>query len=323
MSRLTRRGFLSATAGGAAALGLGVARRATGTRTSPPAARPNIILAMTDDQGWAGVGYEGVFPFLRTPHLDEMARSAVRFDRFYAAAPWCSPTRVSCMTGRCPARSNSHKPGDGLQPQDRTIAQVLRAQGYATGHFGKWHLGRPGPEGRGYEECLWTGNNVGHVDPTYTGAKGEKVKLQGEDCDLLVGRTLDFARRAGAAGRPFFVTLWFHVPHSPYGTTPEFEALYADLPEGKRAFWGQLSALDASMGKLRAGLRDLKVAENTLLWFHSDNGGVGGTSGDLRAAKGSLYEGGRRSAPRRWTFCRRSSTRWGWARTWPSSRSTA
>ncbi len=273
-----------------------VAARVAESGESAASKPPNIVLCLADDLGWAGVRYEKVFPFLQTPHLDTMARDAVRFDRFYAAAPWCSPTRVSLMTGRCPARYNSHKPGDGLPSEATTLAEILRQHNYTTAHYGKWHLGgKVSPHEQGYDDSLWTGNNSAHVNPTYTDHQGEKQKLVGEDCDLLVERTLKFLRSGVAADKPCFVTLWYHVPHSPDGTTQEFIDLYKDLPKEKdRVFWGQISALDASIGKLRRGLRELGIADNTLLFFCGDNGGVGGTSGKLRAAKGSLYEGGLR-----------------------------
>ena len=104
------------------------------------APRTNFVLCMTDDQGWGDTGYNGN-PVLRTPHLDAMAAAGVRFDRFYAAYPVCSPTRGSVLTGRNPSRYRSRSWGYDLPLREVTVAEVLRAAGYATGHFGKWHLG--------------------------------------------------------------------------------------------------------------------------------------------------------------------------------------
>src|SRR4051812_35328677 len=106
----------------------------------PALAKPNIILCMADDQGWGDVGYNG-HPVLKTPHLDAMAAAGLRLDRFYAAAPVCSPTRGSVLTGRHPNRFGCFSWGHALRPQEVTLARALRQAGYATGHFGKWHLG--------------------------------------------------------------------------------------------------------------------------------------------------------------------------------------
>ncbi len=105
-----------------------------------PAGRPNIILCMADDQGWGEMGYYG-HPALKTPVFDEMAAKGLRFDRFYAGAPVCSPTRASVMTGRHPNRSGVFLWNYAIRPEEVTIAQVLKKAGYRTGHFGKWHLG--------------------------------------------------------------------------------------------------------------------------------------------------------------------------------------
>src|SRR5210317_171806 len=119
--------------------------------------KPNIILVMADDQGWGDMAYNG-HPVLKTPNFDAMAAEALRFDRFYAAAPVCSPTRASVLTGRHPNRSAVFKWGHSLRPQEITIAERLREAGYSTGHFGKWHLGsvRKGspvnPGAQGFDE---------------------------------------------------------------------------------------------------------------------------------------------------------------------------
>ncbi|MEC8304915.1 MAG: sulfatase-like hydrolase/transferase, partial [Planctomycetota bacterium] len=121
--------------------------------------RPNIILVMADDQGWGDVGYNG-HPFVKTPHLDEMSREGFVFDRFYAAAPVCSPTRASVMTGRTPIRTKVTNHGRYLRPQEETIGEALRDAGYSTGIFGKVHLGSGQPDspcnpsGMGFDEWV-------------------------------------------------------------------------------------------------------------------------------------------------------------------------
>ena len=132
--------------------------------------KPNIILIMTDDQGWGQTGYYN-HPILKTPNLDEMARNGIRFDRFYAGAPVCSPTRASVLTGRVNDRTGVFDHGFALRSQEKTIAQALKKVGYSTGHFGKWHLnglrgpGVPilkndnyGPEKFGFDYWLSTTN---------------------------------------------------------------------------------------------------------------------------------------------------------------------
>ena len=121
--------------------------------------RPHIVLMMSDDHGFGDTGYNG-HPFVRTPHLDAMAKVGVVFDRFYAAAPVCSPTRASVMTGRHPFRGNVPNHGHYLRPHEVTIAEALKGAGYVTGHFGKWHIGSvqkespTSPGGQGFDEWL-------------------------------------------------------------------------------------------------------------------------------------------------------------------------
>src|SRR6266446_1626366 len=106
---------------------------------------PNFILAMADDQGWGDMAYSG-HPVVKTPNFDDLARTGLRFDRFYAGAPVCSPTRASVMTGRTPNRMGCFQWGNTLRPQEVTVAEVLKQAGYTTGHFGKWHLGSLRPD---------------------------------------------------------------------------------------------------------------------------------------------------------------------------------
>jgi arylsulfatase A-like enzyme len=133
---MNRRAFLKAAGAGLCLAGI------RGPRATADVApkKPNIVLVMADDQGWGDMAYNG-HPALKTPNFDEMARTGLRFDRFYAAAPVCTPTRGSVMTGRHPNRFGCFKWGHSLRPQEVTIAEALQIGGYTTGHFGKWHLG--------------------------------------------------------------------------------------------------------------------------------------------------------------------------------------
>ena len=151
---ISRRKFLGLLAGGAVGVAMPRVMRAATTR---PASKPNIILCMTDDQGWGDTSYNGHL-HLKTANLDAMAAAGIRFDRFYAAHPLCSPTRASCLTGRSPVRYRCMSWGHDLPLREVTIAEAVRTAGYATGHFGKWHIGgipdAAGGTGRGLPESF-------------------------------------------------------------------------------------------------------------------------------------------------------------------------
>jgi arylsulfatase A-like enzyme len=264
--------------------------------------RPNIILFMTDDQGWGETGYNG-HPCVRTPVLDEMAMSGLRLDRFYAAAPVCSPTRASVMTGRHPNRSGVFYFNYSTRPEEITLPQILQKAGYRTGHFGKWHLGAVKEEsplnpGRmGADEYL-AHDNFFEMDPPLSrnGAPPEIIK--GESSEIIVNEALAFICKVHAEKKPFFVVIWTGSPHGPYSALDKDVALYSDVPkEEMRRRFAEITAMDRAIGTLRAALRKLAVADNTLLWFNSDNGipkRIDSFNGVFRGAKGSLDEGGLR-----------------------------
>jgi len=308
--------------------------------------RPNIILMMADDLGWGDVGFNGNH-VIRTPNLDEMARAGLRFTRFYSAAPVCSPTRGSVLTGRHPFRYGVTFANEGhMKPEEITLAELLRNLSYKTGHFGKWHLGtltktvidsnRGGPRGvedysppwlNGFDVCFSTEAKVPTWDPMlkpsdkapsigwdylrnpakavsygtyYWNQRGEMVRdnLCGDDSRVIMDRVVPFLEKAVQAGRPFFAVVWFHAPHLPVVAGPKYATLYAGQPPYKKNYYGSITALDDQVGRLRATLRRLGVAGNTMLWFCSDNGPEGrkgkapGLAGPFRGRKRSLYEGG-------------------------------
>lgn len=274
------------------------------------AMRPNIVLVLADDQGWGETGYNG-HPHLQTPVLDEMAATGLRFDRFYAAAPNCSPTRASILTGRHPNRSGVFAPNHTIRPEEISVAQILRSAGYRTGHFGKWHVGAvkaaspTNPARMGYEDYL-AHDNFFELDPPLSRNGAAPETVPGESSAICVDAALEFLRGIRAEGdAPFFVTLWFGSPHSPYRALPEDAALYADV-EGRDLAnrFAEITAMDRALGRFRQGLRDSGEAEDTLLWYMSDNGvtveGIptdqraGLFNGGWRGHKGSLYEGGLR-----------------------------
>lgn len=268
------------------------------------APRPNIVLVMADDQGWGQVGYND-HPHLKTPHLDAMAKSGIRFNRFYAAASTCSPTRASVLTGRTPARTGVPAIGNRLCLQEKTLPQALKEAGYATAHFGKWHLngvGGPGvpilahdpnhPGRYGFDEWLSVTNFFG-IDPLMS-REGEFVALKGESSELMVAEALQFMKRQ--QGKPFFAVIWYGSPHFPFQAGAEDTHGLPGGDNGRLAnHLGEIVAIDRSVGMLRQGLRGMGIEKNTLIWYCSDNGGLKDdphSVGELRGHKGSLYEGG-------------------------------
>ena len=258
-------------------------------------ARPHIVLVMADDHGWGDTGYNG-HPFVQTPTLDAMAAESFVFDRFYAAAPVCSPTRASVLTGRSPVRTKVPNHGHYMRPEEQTIAETLKEAGYVTGLFGKFHVGSAQPDSpcnpsaMGFDEwCI--GLNFFDNDP-YLSRNGVVERREGKGSVLLVDDALDFLNRHKDGDAPVFTVVWFPSPHDPHEEQPDGPPLY----EGEKAagYYREITLLDQQLGRLRSELRSMGIAENTLVWYCSDNGGlVLGTSGG-RARKGSVYEGGLR-----------------------------
>ena len=258
--------------------------------------RPNFILCMADDQGWGDTGYNG-HPLLKTPVMDEMARTGLRFDRFYAAAAVCSPTRGSVMTGRHPNRFGCFAWGHTLRPQEITIAEALKKAGYTTGHFGKWHIGSvradgaASPGNSGFDEWF-SSPNFYENNPLFS-HNGKVIETKGESSDVTAGLAMDWIGKVAKGKKPFLAVVWFGNPHSPHVAVDKFKKMYSDQPDSVAHFFGEITAMDAALGKMRSSLRKLGIADNTVLWYCSDNGSLPkGSSGGLRARKGSLYEGG-------------------------------
>ena len=185
--------------------------------------RPNIILVMADDLGWGQVGYYN-HPDLKTPNIDDMAANGLRFDRFYAGAPVCSPTRASVLTGRSNDRTGAISHGYALRPQEISIAAALLNAGYETAHFGKWHLNGirgPGvpllkddphhPGHFGYEHWLTT-SNFFDMNPLLSN-EGVFEDFKGDSSEVVVDQALRFIRKRIDQKKPFFVTIWYGTPH--------------------------------------------------------------------------------------------------------------
>lgn len=268
--------------------------------------RPHIIFVMADDMGWGQTGYRN-HPVLKTPNLDAMAAHGLRFERFYAGGPVCSPTRASVLTGRTHHRAGVLSHGYALRLQEKTIAQALRQAGYVTGHFGKWHLnGHRGPgvpilgdDPRhpgvfGFDEWLSV-SNFFDVDPLMSRG-GQFEAFRGDSSEIIVNEAVAFLKKHRDGGKPMFAVIWYGSPHSPFKALPGDHEAFAKLAEASAHHHGELAAMDRSIGTLRSALRDLGIAENTMVVFCSDNGGLPNitpdTVGGLRGHKGSVYEGG-------------------------------
>jgi len=276
------------------------------THVAAAAARPHIIFVMADDMGWGQTGYRN-HPVLKTPNLDAMAASGLRFERFYAGGPVCSPTRAAVLTGRSHDRAGVLSHGYALRLQEKTIAQALKGAGYVTGHFGKWHLnGHKGPGAPifaddprnpgafGFDEWVSV-SNFYDVDPLMS-RQGKFEQFKGDSSEVAVAEAVKFLEKHRAGGKPMFAVVWYGTPHSPFKALDPDKAPFGELKEASANHYGELVAMDRSIGTLRKKLRDLGLADNTLLVFCSDNGGLPeikpDTVGGLRGNKGSVFEGG-------------------------------
>lgn len=259
--------------------------------------RPNIVLVMADDQGWQDMAYQG-HPVLKTPNFDKAAAECLTFNRFYAAAPVCSPTRASVMTGRHPNRMGVFKWGYPMRPQEITLAEVLHQAGYATAHFGKWHLGSvrrrspANPGANGFDQWL-SAPNFYDNDPILS-HRGTAVQTQGESSMVAVDAAIDWIQKQQQKDSPFFAVVWFGSPHSPHRAIAKDRELYKDQPAHLQNFYGEITGMDRAFGKLRDTIHQLGLRDQTVLWYCSDNGGLPkvGSMGGFRGNKGKIYEGG-------------------------------
>jgi arylsulfatase A-like enzyme len=266
--------------------------------------KTNFILCMTDDQGWGDVGYMG-HPHLKTPVLDEMAAQGLRFDRFYAPAPVCSPSRGGFITGRAPSRFGSYSFGYITRSEEITLGELAQSAGYATAHYGKWHLGPAlkdhplSPDGQGFDDWL-SHDNYFDLNPMLIRNGAEPERIEGESSDILATETVRFMRECHKAEKPFLIVVWFPSPHTGLKAAKKDLELYAQISvDGKNTqeanYYGELSGVDRGMGTIRTALRELGIEKNTFLLFTSDNGpektGIGLTGG-LSGHKHRLTEGG-------------------------------
>jgi arylsulfatase A-like enzyme len=272
-----------------------------------PAGKPNVIVIITDDQGYGDLGVHGNEK-IRTPHLDAFTRQSVCLDRFHAM-PVCSPTRAGLMTGRYYYRTGVVDTYIGrslMRPEEVTVAEMLGAAGYRTGIFGKWHLGDNYPLraiDQGFQEALvLKGGGIGQPsDPpggdSYFDAtlleNGKAVKTKGYVSDVITDGAIRFVE--ANRDRPFFAYLAYNAPHDPLQLPEAYLKPYkeAGLPDRTARVYGMVTNIDDNLGRLFARLDALKIAENTIVFFMTDNGPqderyVAG----MRGRKGSVFDGG-------------------------------
>ncbi|MEW4488801.1 sulfatase-like hydrolase/transferase [Thalassoglobus sp. JC818] len=293
--------------------------------------RPNIIMLLADDLGYRDLSCFGS-PAVKTPHLDRLATEGMKFTRFYAGSAVCSPTRASVLTGRYPLRFNITRHFNDvnrwLPESATTIAELLQDAGYNTAHVGKWHLGglhvnehgerltdQPGPRQHGFDVyqtqieqqplrtemgrdrtlfrnggtvLLRNDRQVGADDPYYS------KHLTDANCDFAVEQIEEFAKQ----DKPFFLNVWWLVPHKPYEPAPEpywSETATDGISDDQHRFRSMMQHMDGKVGQILDKLDSLGIAENTLVVFASDNGAAfEGYIGDLKGGKTDLHDGGLR-----------------------------
>lgn len=236
-------------------------------------AKPNILFIFADDWGWGDLSCHG-HPYVKTPNIDRLAKEGTDFHRFTVASGVCSPSRTAVMTGHFPARYNidghfawvpsnaKRNMPDWLATSAPSLPRMLQQAGYATAHFGKWHLSNnmipdsPTPTEYGYDE-------YGAFN-----CSGEQMPVH-EDAD----HTIRFIRKSAASGKPFFVNLWIHEPHTPFHSVPKFEWRFRKMESREDQIYASvLSHADDRIGQILDTLDQLKLTENTLVVFSSDNG---------------------------------------------------
>ena len=306
---IDRRDFLKAIAA------LGVTAAAPGCMTSAnlrDSDRPNIVLVMTDDQGYGDLGCHE-HPFLKTPNLDKLYTQSTRFTDFHAS-PTCAPTRSALLSGRAPFKNGvTHTvlERDRMTLKATTIAEVLKDAGYTTGIFGKWHLGDDDayqPHNRGFDETFIHG--AGGIGQNYPGTQGDApgtgyfnpiikhnnsfVKTKGYCTDVFFQQALGWIK--SCKNKPFFAYIPTNAPHSPFIVGKKYKAMYeGKCPDNSAAFFGMITNIDDNMGLLMKKLDEWGQANNTLLIFMTDNGTAAGTFNyGMKGRKNSPNEGGSR-----------------------------
>jgi arylsulfatase A-like enzyme len=291
--------------------------------------RPNVIVIMTDDQGYGDLSCMGATDFV-TPHMDEVAASGIRFTCMYSNSPVCSPSRASLLTGRYPGNAGvrsilaGHRRATGLQPEIPTMGTIFKASGYRTGLVGKWHLGlapesQPNMNGFDYffgfmagcidyySHVFYWGMADGHTNPAHDlWENDQEVYHNGEYAtELITSKSVEFIREN--KDQPFLLFVGYNAPHYPMHAPDKYLKRFAHLPWDRQIMAAMISAVDDGVGEIRAELSRQGILDNTIIYFQSDNGPsresrnwmdgredpyYGGKSGKFLGHKFSLFEGG-------------------------------
>ncbi len=302
---------------------LGLSLSCSVTYAQAPDRKPNVVLVMTDDQGYGDVGAHGN-EMIVTVNMDRLRAESVRLTDFHVD-PTCSPTRSALMSGRYSTRTGVWHTIMGrslMSTEEVTIAEVLKVGGYRTGMFGKWHLGENAPlrpQDQGFDEAFYHGGGGVGQGPDYWGndyfddtyfRNGKEEKVEGYCTDVWFADALRFIEENRE--RPFFAYISTNAPHGPYNVAEKYSRPYVEkgVPGNMAKFYGMITNIDENLGRLVAKLKALELAENTILIFMTDNGTAAGLdrgrrrngapgrwsgfNAGMRAGKGSEYDGGHR-----------------------------
>ena len=278
--------------------------------------KPNILLIMSDDQGYGDLGAHGN-TVIKTPNLDFLHKTSARLENFHVS-PTCSPTRAALMTGRHPMKggiTHTILERERLDLNEKILPQYLKEVGYTTGIFGKWHLGDETPYqpyNRGFDEVYIHG--AGGIGQSYPGSCGDApnnsyfnptlwhndkfVRTQGYCTDLFFDQAARFIESAHKQNKPFFAYIPTNAPHGPLLTPDYYTNMYQNQKEDVAKYFGMETNIDDNVGRILAKLDTLGLSDNTLVIFLNDNGGVQGTkvfNAGMRGSKGSVYLGGTRA----------------------------
>lgn len=293
--------------------------------------KPNIILIMTDDQGYGDLSCMGAEDF-RTPNIDRLAASGARFTDFYSNSPVCSPSRASLLTGRYPGNAGvrailqGHRKASGLTSKVPTIASALKELSYETGIIGKWHLGlteESSPDANGfdsfygfkagcidyYSHIFYWGMSDGRFNPTHDLWENQKEVYQNGKyfTELVTEKSVSFIREHANKENPFMLYIGYNAPHYPMHAPEKYMERFSHLPWDRQVMAAMISCVDDGIGDIVDELERNGILENTCIYFQSDNGPsresrnwldgtpdpyYGGTAGKLKGHKFSLFEGG-------------------------------
>ena len=311
---MNRRDFLKLVGAGSAAMAV----QPFGCTPKLTKQRPNFVIILCDDLGYGDLASYGN-ETIKSPNIDRLASESIRLTDCYTAAPVCSPARAGLLTGRTPSRVGVYDwiPKDHRMhmPQNElSVAKLLSQADYATCHVGKWHCNgkfnspeQPQPNDHGFDYWFSTQNNASptHHNPVNFVRNGKEAgQLEGYSCQIIVDEAIDWLKNRETKDKPFFLFVCFHEPHEPIDSPQQFLAMYPEArKEGEALYYANVTNMDAAVGKLVDALDEMKLKENTLVFFTSDNGpetlnryGAAwrshGSPGPLRGMKLHLYEGG-------------------------------